>query len=122
MTLSIPSLERPGGESGARSWERAGEAPAPEAHVSEKGSLKDWLVSFYLEHNPEKLGSIDALLAKYATRENDLVRKLERKYEGRRDGRRSSDQRSNPGSDGGDEKWTAKALRVWVAITSTTKK
>ena len=69
--------------------------------MSEKGSLKDWLVSFYLEHNPEKLGSIDALLAKYATRENDLVRKLERKYEGRRDGRRSSDQRSNPGSDGG---------------------
>ena len=41
------------------------------------------MISFYLEHNPEKLSSVDGLLERYAGKENELIRQLERKYEGR---------------------------------------
>ncbi len=39
------------------------------------------LVAFYEKHNPAKLDSIDATLAKYAGRESELFEALRAKYE-----------------------------------------
>lgn len=107
-TLSIPSMEKVV-ESCSASKKGGSDADA-EATVSE-ASLRDWVISFYLEHNPERLGSVDALLVKYAGKENELIRQLERKYEGRPSGgaRTSSSgatptrQASNPFEDEDDE-------------------
>ena len=58
----------------------AGEIAADrEARRSDPG-FRGWLVAFYEAHNPARLGAVDAILAKYAGREDDLVRRLERKY------------------------------------------
>ncbi|MEM7517498.1 MAG: hypothetical protein AAF368_11325, partial [Planctomycetota bacterium] len=38
------------------------------------------MTSFYEAHNPEKLGSVDAILGKYEGKEEELVSQLERKY------------------------------------------
>ena len=43
-------------------------------------SIRDWIIKFYTEFNPEKLGSVDVILSKYVGREDELVRQLERKY------------------------------------------
>lgn len=43
-------------------------------------SVRERLEAFYREHNPEKLGSVPHILAKYAGREDDLFAKLERMY------------------------------------------
>lgn len=51
----------------------------PEA-VSKAEELRAWVVDFYAAHNPEKLASVDSILAKYAGKEEELVRQLERKY------------------------------------------
>eukprot|EP00635_Sarcinochrysidales_sp_CCMP3193_P011979 CAMPEP_0118889538 /NCGR_PEP_ID=MMETSP1166-20130328/419_1 /TAXON_ID=1104430 /ORGANISM="Chrysoreinhardia sp, Strain CCMP3193" /LENGTH=368 /DNA_ID=CAMNT_0006828129 /DNA_START=96 /DNA_END=1199 /DNA_ORIENTATION=- len=42
--------------------------------------VREWVVRFYEEHNPEKVANVDALLVKYAGREEELVVQLERKY------------------------------------------
>ncbi|KAJ1452047.1 hypothetical protein M885DRAFT_528078 [Pelagophyceae sp. CCMP2097] len=42
--------------------------------------MRDWVVAFYAEHNPEKLQSVDFILSKFAGKENELVRQLEEKY------------------------------------------
>ena len=47
---------------------------------SSSSSLRQWVVSFYEEHNPSKVGNVDALLVKYEGKEEELVRQLERKY------------------------------------------
>jgi Ca2+-binding EF-hand superfamily protein len=41
---------------------------------------RDRLVAFYQQHNPEKLGSVDATLAKYKGQEDRLFAMLEQKY------------------------------------------
>lgn len=43
-------------------------------------SVHERLEAFYREHNPEKLGSVPHILAKYAGREDDLFAKLEKIY------------------------------------------
>lgn len=43
-------------------------------------SVHERLEAFYREHNPDKLGSVPRILAKYAGREDDLFAKLERMY------------------------------------------
>eukprot|EP00755_Sulcionema_specki_P028791 Sspe_Gene.90697::Locus_62194_Transcript_1_1_Confidence_1.000_Length_889::g.90697::m.90697 len=43
-------------------------------------AYRDGLVSFYQEHNPEKLGEVDEIIAVYHGRYNDLLRSLAQKY------------------------------------------
>jgi len=46
----------------------------------EKYTARDKMIAFYSEHNPSKLSSVDALLEKYAGREDKLLRKLHETY------------------------------------------
>lgn len=57
----------------------AGTMPSPAAKAS-SDELRAWVVSFYEAHNPEKLASVDSILAKFSGKEQELVRQLERKY------------------------------------------
>jgi hypothetical protein len=43
-------------------------------------SFRSIVMEIYKEHNPEKLGSVDSLMDKYAGNENQLIQKLATKY------------------------------------------
>lgn len=64
---------------------QAGPPRRPSQHDADgepvdEAALRDWLVDFYVIHNPGKLASLEALREKYRGREQALVAQLERKY------------------------------------------
>lgn len=46
----------------------------------EDGSIESWARSVYLRYNPEKAGDLEALLAKYHGREDQLLCGIREKY------------------------------------------
>lgn len=58
------------------------------------------LAKFYKEHNPSKLSSVDANLAKYKGREDELFRKLYQKYGLAPDGKKAESPFVDPGGTG----------------------
>ncbi|KAL7555209.1 hypothetical protein ACHAWF_018855 [Thalassiosira exigua] len=61
---------------------------------------KSKLAAFYREHNPEKLSSVDATLAKYEGTEDELFQKLYRKYGLAEDGTKVKSPFLEPGGTG----------------------
>ena len=59
-------------------------------------AIRAAIVRVYRQHNPERLGSIDKLLAQHMGREGELLRKILDKYEG--GGRRAASRPSGPGN------------------------
>ena len=57
--------------------------------TKEEDTYRSRLVEFYKKHNPEKLDTVDATLAKFEGREDELFRKLHAKYSNNTEGRKS---------------------------------
>ena len=46
----------------------------------EAGGLRYRVRAFYRKHNPDKIGDVDALIAKFKGKDEDLLARLEKKY------------------------------------------
>jgi hypothetical protein len=50
------------------------------SEAAEIQEVRQWLVDFYEEYAPEKIGNVDMLLARHRGRENELIAKVASKY------------------------------------------